>query len=96
MTLNLFFDAVMELEAELEQNHDSEILPGVTDYKKVKALAACYELHDFLAERIAAAIDAGELDEYEDLLDGTYPLDAAEEVLGKVAEDVFPENFIPN
>ena len=46
------YDIIMALQEELaEQHHDAEI--GCLDYKVVKALAATYELQDYLASRIA-------------------------------------------
>lgn len=46
------YDLIMELQQELAaQHHDAEI--GCIDYKVVKALAATYELQDYLASRIA-------------------------------------------
>ena len=45
------YDIIMALQEELaEQHHDAEI--GCLDYKVVKALAATYELQDYLAGRI--------------------------------------------
>lgn len=55
------YDFIMALQGELEaQHHDAEI--GCLDYKAVKALAATYELQDYLANRIAKAVANGELD----------------------------------
>ena len=48
------YDFIMELQAELESRP--------LDYKLVKALAATYELQDYLANRIAQAVASGELD----------------------------------
>ena len=46
------YDFIMALQEELAaQHHDAEI--GCLDYKVVKALAATYELQDYLANRIA-------------------------------------------
>ena len=46
------YDFIMTLQEELAaQHHDAEI--GCLDYKVVKALAATYELQDYLANRIA-------------------------------------------
>ena len=45
------YDVIISLQEELaEQHHDAEI--GCLDYKVVKALAATYELQDYLAGRI--------------------------------------------
>jgi hypothetical protein len=49
------YDFIMELQAEL-------INDGLLDYQTVKALAATYELQDFLANRIARAVASGELE----------------------------------
>lgn len=49
------YDLVMELQAELLEGDRS-------DYRVVKALAATYELQDYLANRIAAAVASGELE----------------------------------
>lgn len=55
------YDFIMALQGELEaQHHDAEI--GCLDYKAVKALAATYELQDYLANRIAQAVATGEID----------------------------------
>lgn len=55
------YDFIMALQEELAaQHHDAEI--GCLDYKVVKALAATYELQDYLANRIAKAVADGELD----------------------------------
>lgn len=49
------YDFIMELQAEL-------INDGLLDYQTVKALAATYELQDFLANRIAREVASGELE----------------------------------
>ena len=52
MNLNYLYESIVQLQYELsEQHHDAEI--GCLDYKVVKALAATYELQDYLANRIA-------------------------------------------
>lgn len=50
------YDFIMELQAEL-------IRSGLLDYRTVKALAATYELQDYLANSIAEAVAAGELEQ---------------------------------
>ncbi len=60
MDLNGMYDAIMELQAKLEMDHDDPEL-HIPDYRKVKALAACYELQDYLSNAIAA----GELEQEE-------------------------------
>lgn len=55
------YDLIMSLQEELSaQHHDAEL--GCLDYKIVKALAATYELQDYLANRIAVAVETGELE----------------------------------
>lgn len=49
------YDFIMELQAELRESE-------LSDYRIVKALAATYELQDYLANRIAIAVAAGELE----------------------------------
>lgn len=49
------YDFVMELQAELRELE-------LWDYRVVKALAATYELQDYLANRIAKAVADGELE----------------------------------
>lgn len=49
------YDFIMELQEELIRN-------GLLDYKTIKALAATYELQDYLANRIAKAVADGELE----------------------------------
>ena len=55
------YDLIIDLQHDLAgQHHDAEI--GCLDYKVVKALAATYELQDYLANRIAQAVATGELE----------------------------------
>ena len=55
------YDFIMHLQKELEaKHHDADF--GWLDYKAVKALAATYELQDYLANRIAQAVADGELE----------------------------------
>lgn len=55
------YDFIMNLQNELTaKHHDAEM--GRLDYKAVKALAATYELQDYLANRIAIAVNTGELE----------------------------------
>lgn len=56
------YDAIMELQHDLRYEIQSYTLLSEADYRKVKALAACYELQDYLANRIAEAVNAGELE----------------------------------
>lgn len=55
------YDMIMELQAELIEDHDDPLFQR-PDYQKVKALAATYELQDFLANRIAELVNAGVLE----------------------------------
>jgi len=53
MDLSGLYDGITDLQRELAgQHHDAEI--GCLDYRVIKALAATYELQDYLADRIAA------------------------------------------
>lgn len=54
------YDFIMALQGELVAQHHTE--SGCLDYKVVKALAATYELQDYLANRIAQAVADGELE----------------------------------
>lgn len=57
--LHRLYLGILELQEELStQHHDAEI--GCLDYKVIKALAATYELQDYLAGRIAQAESLGE------------------------------------
>jgi hypothetical protein len=49
------YDLIMALQAELAEGE-------IEDYRVVKALAATYELQEYLANRIAEAVAAGELE----------------------------------
>lgn len=51
-----------ELQHDLRFEIQSCTLLSEADPRKVKALAACYELMDYLANEIAAADDAGDLE----------------------------------
>ena len=53
------YDAILCLENDLErEHHDAEI--GCLDYRVIKALAACYELQDYLSGRMARSATAEE------------------------------------
>ncbi len=61
MDLRAVYDAILELQERLvAQHHDAEI--GCLDYRAIKALAATYELQDYLANAIARAVATGELE----------------------------------
>lgn len=55
------YDFIMALQQELEAKHHDELFDTL-DYKVVKALAATYELQDYLAARIAQGVASGEID----------------------------------
>ena len=55
------YDLITDLQHDLAgQHHDAEI--GCLDYKVIKALAATYELQDYLSNRIAIAVAMGEIE----------------------------------
>lgn len=65
------YDMIMDLQEELnlqileDAMEELKVKPSLRsglDYKPVKALAATYELQDFLANRIAELVNAGELE----------------------------------
>lgn len=65
--LHVLHNGILELQEELLQNpNDAEV--GCLDYKKVKALAATYELQDYLANeyavqaQLAAQLVGGDVD----------------------------------
>ena len=62
MDLRAMYDAIIELQHDLRFEIQSYTLLSEADYRKVKALAATYELQDYLANRIAEAVNAGELE----------------------------------
>lgn len=50
--LHRLYEGILDIQEELQaQHHDAEI--GCLDYRVIKALAAAYELKDYLAGRIA-------------------------------------------
>ena len=57
MDYEQFYDFVVR-EAEALKTKDV-----ANDYQLCKALAACYELRDYLANRIAELVERGELDD---------------------------------
>lgn len=71
MDLRKMYDDVVELQEDLKRKIAMEALADYTiptvhgpliNYRQVKALAASYELQEYLANRIAIAVEAGELD----------------------------------
>ena len=57
MDYKLFYDFVGQ-ETEVLKTKDV-----ANDYQLCKALAACYELRDYLANRISELVERGELDD---------------------------------
>ena len=55
------YDIILELQEQLEQDHDEPEL-GHPDYRKIQALAATYILQDYLANTIAELEACGILD----------------------------------
>lgn len=62
MDLRDVYDAIIDLQHDLRFEIQSYTLLSEADYRKVKALAATYELQDYLANRIAEAVNNGELE----------------------------------
>lgn len=58
MDYECFYDFVVQEEQHLEK------LDIAGDYRLCKALAACYELQDYLANQIAQMVERGEIDDY--------------------------------
>ena len=58
MDYQAFYSLVVEEEETLKAE---DILQ---DYRACKALAACYELHDYLARKLAEMVERGEIDDY--------------------------------
>lgn len=65
MDLRKLYDDIMELQAALELFHDDPEL-HIPDYRKIKALAATYELQEYLSNTIAAAEASGEIEPEEE------------------------------
>ena len=57
MDYRQFYDYVMEEEKRLMS------LDVLQDYRLCKALAACYELQEYLANRLGEMVERGELDD---------------------------------
>lgn len=64
MRLRELYDAIQDLQFILQTEVDAgqDLFNRATDYRDIKALAATYELQEYLANRIAASVDAGLLD----------------------------------
>ena len=58
MDYKTFYDLVVQEEEHLKA------MDVQNDYLLCKALAACYELHDYLANRIGEMVEAGEIEDY--------------------------------
>lgn len=63
--LQTMYDDIVQLQEELRFAVASECGTLDSAYLEIKALAATYELQEFLANQIGAAIAAGELEEEE-------------------------------
>ncbi len=60
MDYQKLYDAMTWIVAELEEDHDVPELQR-PDYRKIKALAAGYEMMDYLANRISAEVSSGKM-----------------------------------
>lgn len=60
-TMRGIYDAIMDLQTKLAEDHDDPVFCK-PDHRKIQALAATYTLQEYLANEIAAAVDAGELE----------------------------------
>lgn len=58
MDYEQFYDFVVREEERLKSQDIAN------DYRLCKALAACYELQDYLANRIGEMVERGEIDDY--------------------------------
>ena len=59
MDYQMFYDFVIQEEERLKETENL-----AKDYRLCKALAACYELHDYLANRIGEMVECGEIEDY--------------------------------
>ncbi len=55
MDYQLFYDFVIHEEEELKKQDIAD------NYRLCKALAACYELHEYIANRLGEMVDRGEI-----------------------------------
>lgn len=62
MNYQEIYDAMLELQAEMRFEIQAAPTISEADYREIKALAAALELQEYLANRIAKAVAAGELD----------------------------------
>lgn len=69
------YDIILELQKQLEQDHDDPEL-GYPDYRKIQALAATYTLQGYLSNAIAALEAYGDLEPEEEGCD--FSIDTAE------------------
>ena len=58
MDYQKFYDFVVQEEKTLKEKDVSG------DYRLCKALAACYELHEYLANRLGEMVERGEIEDY--------------------------------
>ena len=58
MDYEMFYDFVVREIKRLKQSDVSE------NYSLCKALAACYELQDYLANRLGEMVEQGEMEDY--------------------------------
>lgn len=62
MDLRAMYDDIIDLQGNLRFEIQSHTLLSEVDYRKVKALAATYELQEYLANQIAEAVNDGDLE----------------------------------
>lgn len=84
------YDAIMKMQQDLQYEIQSYTLLSEADYRKIKALAATYELQEYLANRIAQAVNDGELEpDLEDACaDRGYLEKRLEKFYGKPIEEI--------
>lgn len=58
MDYEQFYDFVIREEERLKE------MDIINDYRLCKALAACYELQEYLANQIAEMVERGEINDY--------------------------------
>lgn len=91
MRLEEIYDSIVALQAELEAHHDDPELCR-PDYRKIRALAATYDLQEYLADEIAKARDlCVEFDEDDDEDDEAL-IDLAKERLERSGTPFFKVN----
>ena len=60
--LRATYDAMLQLQEDLRFEIQAATTVSEVDYRTIKALAAALELQEYLANRIAAAVEAGEIE----------------------------------